>query len=322
MNTRAVKADRQIGFPAPRVTVVVPVYNGEAYLAEALDGALAQSFRSFEIVVVNDGSTDSSGEIANAYAGRHPELVRVIDQTNAGLPAARNRALEAGRGSHFALLDADDVWYADHLQRAMDAFDVDPELALVHANICRIDSHGAALSVPFRLWRKQTDPYLALALRREHVSCPTAVFSRQCIDTLGGFDLGFTGLGCEDRDLWLRIAAQFRIHYIDAITAKYRIHAGSMSTSRERMGAARERLLGKLVMSPRGEGLQTHIRAMILSDLGLEFGLEGRRLKAIDAQLRALWMRPQTLLIWRRLLRQGWQSVLPARAPLSAGAGR
>lgn len=287
----------------PRVSVVIPVYNARPYLAQAIDSALAQRYRSFEIVVVNDGSTDGSGELAHAYARRIGRRLRVIDQPNQGLPAARNTAICAARGAYFALLDADDVWLPQHLQRAMDAFEADPDLGLVHSNIRRIDSQGRDLGVPNRLWRRGMDAFDSIALRREHVACPTAVFSRFAVETVGGFDPQFTGLGCEDRDLWLRIAERFRVRYLDEVTACYRILPGSMSRNRSRMAAARRRLLCKLSLTPRGAPLCNELEAMLESDLGLELLDEGRLLQAVAAQVRAVRRQPSTGLLWRRLLR-------------------
>src|SRR5690606_35533615 len=100
-----------------------------------LDSALAQTYDAFEVVVVNDGSTDRSSEIAHAYAERSDGRIRVVDQPNAGLPAARNAAIAAARGDFFALLDADDLWLPRHLERSVAALDADPSVGLVHGNV-------------------------------------------------------------------------------------------------------------------------------------------------------------------------------------------
>lgn len=304
----------------PRVSVLMPVYNGSAYLALALDSALAQNYRDFEIVLVDDGSTDTSGAIAARYQALNPEHLRVISQSNAGLPAARNLAMAAARGDYFALLDADDIWLPQHLQRAMDAFDEDPDLGLVHANICRIDAAGRSLGIPKRRWSREPDAYRALALRREHFACPTAVYARHCVDVVGGFDLQYTGLGCEDRDLWLRIAERYRCHYIDTVGAHYRVHPDGMSRQREKMAAARLRLLNKVAHSYRGADLYAPMLAMIRSDLGLELIDEGRWLAAMRVQFLALRTDPRSVLIWRRLLRSALQPVLARPAALTTGA--
>src|SRR5690606_14482387 len=146
------------------------------------DSALSQSYRSFEVIVVDDGSTDATGAIARSYAYRSNGRVRLVRQANAGLPAARNAAIAVARGEFFALLDSDDVWMPNHLAHAVAALDADPTVGLVHANIERMDAHGCGLGVPPRFWNLKPDAYAAIALRHEHVSCPTAVFRRACVD--------------------------------------------------------------------------------------------------------------------------------------------
>jgi glycosyltransferase involved in cell wall biosynthesis len=288
---------------APLVSVIMPVFNGERWLGAALDSALAQSFRSFEIVVVNDGSTDTSLPIAQERAERAPGMIRIINQPNAGLPAARNSALAQARGQYLALLDADDLWRSDHLERIMTEFERDPDLGLVHANIERIDADGRRIDIPRRCWSQLADAFEALALRLEHVSCPTAVFSRVAVETVGGFDPDFTGLGCEDRDLWLRIATRFRIHYLDRVTASYRVHRASMSANRDRMARARQLLIVKLTRSSRGARLLSRMEAMLASDLGLEYLEQAQHRQAISHQWAALRLEPTDPLIRRRLAR-------------------
>ena len=149
------------------------------------------------------------------------------------------------------------------------------------------------------------------------MACPTAVFSREALRQVGGFDPQFTHLGCEDRDLWLRIAERFRIRYLDVVTADYRVHAKSMSRNRERMARARQRLLCKLALSPRGKPLYAQAQAMVESDLGLEYLAEGRVREAIAAQCRAITTHPRAVLPWRRLVRtliDAPAHALPVRA--------
>lgn len=306
----------------PRVSVLVPAYNAQAWLAEALDSALAQSYRSFEVIVVDDGSTDATAAIARSYGYRSNGRVRLVRQPNAGLPAARNAAIAVARGEFFALLDSDDVWLPNHLAHAVAALDADPSVGLVHANIERMDGEGRALGVPPRFWRQQSDAYAAIALRHEHVSCPTAVFRRACIDEVGAFDLRFTGLGCEDRDLWLRIAERWPLRFLDGVSARYRIHGKNMSGNRERMATARRALVEKMGQSQRGAALARHAAAMVDSDLGHELLASGDCSGALRAQLRALRTRPLTILAWRRLLRAAAATAgtpIPGRTALAGG---
>ncbi len=302
----------------PIVSAITPVYNGAPWLGEALDSALAQTYDALEIIVVNDGSTDDSLAIAQERAGRSNGRIRVIDQANAGLPAARNVALGCARGDYFALLDADDTWFPHHIARAVRAFERDPDLGLVHANIEQMDQRGRTILVRTRQWHHHHDAFEAIALRHEHVSCPTAVFSREAINTVGPFDTDFTGLGCEDRDLWLRIAARFRIAYLDHVAARYRVHPTSMSAQHERMDKARRQLIAKLASSVRGRELVAGMEAMVESDIGLGFLDGGHCAKALWQQWQALRLDPASRVIQRRLIR----ALLHACAAVPTAPGR
>ena len=110
----------------PLVSCIVPVFNGERYLAEALDSILAQTWRPVEVIVVDDGSTDGTAHIAAGYGAE----VSYIHQANAGPAAARNRGLDAARGEFIAFLDADDLWHKEKLARQMARFEARPELEL------------------------------------------------------------------------------------------------------------------------------------------------------------------------------------------------
>ena len=118
------------------VSVVVPVYNCERYLAEALDSILAQTYRPIEVVVVDDGSTDGSGEAAK----RLGPTVLYCWQQHAGASAARNRGVDLAKGSIFGFLDADDLWLETKLALQMAAFDTDPELDMVFGHVQQFPS--------------------------------------------------------------------------------------------------------------------------------------------------------------------------------------
>lgn len=110
------------------VSVIIPVFNGEGFLGEAIASALSQTYRPIEIVVVDDGSTDRSGDVAKGFG--QPE-VRYYYQPNSGIGAARNQGTNLARGSYFAFLDHDDIWLPDKLTLQMAAFDDDPGLDMI-----------------------------------------------------------------------------------------------------------------------------------------------------------------------------------------------
>lgn len=231
----------------PLVSAIIPAYNAQDYLKTAINSAFEQSYPNIEIIVVNDGSTDSTGTIADAFASKFPGKVKVVHQENGGLCAARNSAIRHAKGEFFALLDADDEWLPHHIQSSVDAFARHPMAALVHSNVELMDRSGKGLGTPENKWQGASDanPWLEIFLRREHVLCPTAVFKRHSTDDQNYFDAHFNRLGCEDRDLWLRIASNYDLVYLDNVHARYRLHAGNMSKQSHKMLEARLRLIAK-----------------------------------------------------------------------------
>jgi glycosyltransferase involved in cell wall biosynthesis len=278
----------------PLVSAIVPLYNAERFLVQTLDSALSQTLRDLEIIVVDDGSTDGSAALADGYAERHPDVVRVIHQPNQGLCHARNAALAIARGEYLALLDADDIWLPHHLAACVAELERHPEVALVHADIERIDSDGRSLGCSERYWDQyDSDAFVALFLRREHVCCPTAVFRRDAVERVGNFDVQFNRLGCEDRDLWLRISATSQIVYLDDVHARYRLHGANMSTNFDKMLKARVKLVDKFGANGRGAPLRRRALAAAHCNLGDELMDASRRGAAFGAYARACVLRPE-----------------------------
>ena len=117
----------------PLISCIIPVFNGERYLGEALDSILAQTYRPIEIIVIDDGSTDGTGELIARYGDR----IRYFRQNNEGAPTARNAGLSAARGAFVAFLDSDDLWHPEKLERQMARFEARPELDLCVTNLQR-----------------------------------------------------------------------------------------------------------------------------------------------------------------------------------------
>ena len=113
----------------PLVSCIVPVFNGERYLAEALDSILAQTYRPVDLIVVDDGSTDGTAQVAAGYG----ERITYLYQENSGPAAARNKGIDAAQGEFVAFLDADDVWHEEKLARQMVRFDARRELGVCSA---------------------------------------------------------------------------------------------------------------------------------------------------------------------------------------------
>src|SRR5215467_15785951 len=173
----------------PRVSAIIPAYNAARYLPQAIESVFAQTYTDWEIVLVDDGSTDDTRAVVRSYLDRAPGRFRYIYQDNHGLPAARNEAIRNARGELLALLDADDIWMPDRLMHSIAAFESDSEIGLVHGRVTRIDSEGRVIDVP-PADRRYLEGHIAhyIYTRRAHIQCPTATFRRECVDALGGFD--------------------------------------------------------------------------------------------------------------------------------------
>lgn len=215
----------------PAVSVIMPAYNVAPYIGDAIESVLAQTCTDFELIVVNDGSTDATGAIAGGYAsdGR----VRVVHQANGGISAARNHGLRLARGEVFAILDSDDVWEPGYLSAQMRILEERPEVDIVTGNAWFLGSslHGQ-LARPYPDPRPQ--PSLAGILADETAIFIMSVFRRRVFERIGPFDE--TLRTNEDYDYWLRAAcAGFVFHRNDQPLGFYRRRDDSLSASELRM---------------------------------------------------------------------------------------
>jgi glycosyltransferase involved in cell wall biosynthesis len=295
----------------PKVSAIIPVYNGERYLRQAVESALTQNYTDVEIIVVNDGSTDESGQIANELAIEFPQQVKTVHQANSGLVGARNTAIAHATGELFALLDSDDIWLPNHISESVAVFEKERAVGLVHANIILINSNGHVLHTPNnRRWSTgQQEAWQQIFLRNEHVSCATAVFRRSVIERIGGFDTDFNRLGCEDRDMWLRISAVSNVHYIDAVHAKYRIHESNMSKGIDKMHQARMKLINK----HGSESIKNNVIRQAYAAVWREnsesyIGIGDFRRSATSA-IRAVQSNPSDIRNWKQLAKVGQSPI-------------
>lgn len=220
-----------------RVAVIIPAYNAASYLAEAIDSVLAQTYQDWELIVVDDGSSDDTRSIVEKYQPVFAGKVRYIYQDNQGLPGARNTGIRSSSSEFIALLDADDTWLPERLQRGVAVMDLQPDVGLVHARIARIDARGNLLDKPV-CNPKYLSGHIAhhIYTRRAHIMCPTVLLRSRCLWEVGEFDRYMRAT--EDRDLWFRIASRYPFAFIDEILAHYRLSPGSMSRDLDRMSTA------------------------------------------------------------------------------------
>ena len=198
----------------PRVSVIIPVYNGERYFARTIESVLAQTYSAKEIVIVDDGSRDTSQEVIARYL--HHSNVHLVTQKNAGVAAARNTGISAAAGEYIALVDQDDLWLPDKLARQVEYLDAHPEIALVHSNIHFIDEAGERIPDPEWAWVAPTFGQVLPELVKQNSICTCTVLLRKSVlEQVGLFRQELAP--ADDWDLWLRIAAKHPIGFVGAV---------------------------------------------------------------------------------------------------------
>ena len=207
---------------SPLVSVIIPCFNQGQFLADAIDSVLAQTYRSIEIIVVDDGSSDDTA----AVAARYP-VVRYVRQQNGGAPLARNRGLAESGGALVVFLDADDRLLPEAVVAGVDALRAHPEWAFATGHVLLIDRNGAPAGVPAQS-HAAGDQFVAL-LRSNYIWTPGAVlYQRWALDEAGGFDPA--ALASADYDLNIRIAGRHPVGCHHRIVLEYRQHGANMST--------------------------------------------------------------------------------------------
>ncbi|MEW6285732.1 MAG: glycosyltransferase [Chloroflexota bacterium] len=224
----------------PLVSVIIPNYNHARFLGGAIRSVLEQTYRPVEIIVVDDGSTDNSAEVAAAFG----DQIRYIYQTNAGLSAARNTGLRAAQGELIGVLDADDMYEPNFLETLVAALQADPEADGVYCGYRFVDEANNPLP---QIENRPVPPgELYTALLDGNFFVPESVFLRRRVyDDVGFFDESLRA--CEDWDVWLRAAKKYRLIHSPHILTRHRVLAGSMSTDPLRMLTARLAVLKKHV---------------------------------------------------------------------------
>jgi glycosyltransferase involved in cell wall biosynthesis len=208
------------------VSIIIPCYNSEIYLHDAIESALAQSYQCIEVIVVDDGSTDRSSEIAQRYP------VRYLHQENRGVSSARNLGVQRSRGASIVFLDADDRLKRDGIEAGVRALAEHPECAVAVGDHVFVSAEGSFLASS----RKEilsAFHYEALLTSNFIEMTSSVLFRRSVLDEVGGFNTDLKA--AEDYDLYLRIVRDHPICCHSAIVAEYRIHDTNASRNPELM---------------------------------------------------------------------------------------
>jgi glycosyltransferase involved in cell wall biosynthesis len=221
----------------PLVSVVIPAYNAEAFIGATLDSALQQTHRAIEVIVVDDGSSDGTAALVEAYA-RRDSRVRLVRQQNAGVAAARNRGIADARGDFVAPLDADDLWEPTKIERQVARMlEAGSDVGIVYCWWLLIDRDGAILDSSPQ-WQVEGRAVDALLQVNFAGNASVPLFRRQALVEVGGYDASLRARGAqgfEDWDVALKVAEQWNVAVVPAVLVGYRRQDSGMSASTDRM---------------------------------------------------------------------------------------
>ncbi len=262
---------------SPKVSVIIPTYNHGRFIGEALESVLAQRYQDFEVIVVDDGSTDGTRALVAAYAPR----IRYHFQPHAGAASARNTGLRMSSAPYVAFLDSDDTWAPEKLALQVVYLDAHPQFGAVFTSYLVTDEEGKPLGVEPRRFPYTQSPFENLLIW-PYGSMHVAVVRRACLERVGGFDE--TLAIAEDWDLWLRVSQQCGLANLDQPLATYRQSAGSTSrgTQRQQAPAMFRRVVDKVFADParlqhlsRGEVNRLQRRAYASLEITVALMLQG-----------------------------------------------
>lgn len=225
----------------PLVSIIIPTYNRSKLLNRALASVFKQTYKNFEIIVVDDGSTDQT-----VHQLEHGPHLTLIHKENQGVSKARNTGLEHAKGELIAFLDSDDEWMPQKLEQQVKFFDKNPEAMI--AQMDEIWIRDGKRVNPMKKHEKRGGSIFKECLPLCVVSPSAVMMRKKLFDEIGTFDESFPA--CEDYDLWLRVAARFPIHFIEEkLVIKYGGHADQLSRTVENLDKYRIEALAKILKS-------------------------------------------------------------------------
>lgn len=223
--------EKMRGVHKPSVSVVMPVYNSERYLSKAIESILNQTFRDFEFLIFDDGSTDDSRRIIDHYAGIDSRIIPYHSDFNTGYVSLLNKGTKLARGYLIARMDSDDMSLPHRLQVQKDFLDNHPSVGVVGSSSIRIDESDRELGISMRM----EDPAFLywLSFFSNPLSHPTVMYRKEIFNTIEGYDE--SKMPAEDYDLWTRLIPLWKLSNVRDPLLKYREHARSVSSTKREL---------------------------------------------------------------------------------------
>jgi len=234
-----------------QVTVIIPTFNSAQFLTAAVDSVLAQTFKDFEIIVVDDGSTDNTEDVLKSYGDK----VRYIKQKNQGVSVARNTGIKNSSAKYAAFLDSDDVWMPAKLEKQINALENNPKSKACYTEYISVSEDMKPQEL--KRLRAENSVLNDLLLRGNVIGPPSTILcERELFEELGGFDSGLSLSA--DWDMWIRLACVTELTFLKEPLIKYRLHGSNMSKNVKLLEDDTVRMLEKAFAI---ESLSSELRA-------------------------------------------------------------
>lgn len=283
-----------------KVSVILPTYNRGKYVVEAVESVLRQTYNNYEIIIVDDGSTDTTEDILKRFV-KNNNNIQYIKQSNKGHAGARNTGLLAASGDLIAFIDSDDIWLPEKLEEQVKECEKDPDVNLVYCNVYGFSEHKKPEVRDPQLTEDQLKDYSGyifdnLFYRKIIITTTTVLIRKKCIDSVGMFDENLTRCGSEDRDLFLRILWKSKAKYINKPLVLSRILSGSAGDNYQRMIKGQEYVYEKIT---RMYGLPAKAKDVVMSKVYQEwsrsFYSKGIFWDGLNNQLKAIIANPSDI---------------------------
>lgn len=212
----------------PLVSIIIPSFNMSALAVRAVESVLDQTYKNIEVIVVDDGSTDDTRQCLKIFGDK----IRYVYKSNGGVCSARNVGLKMAQGKFIGLLDSDDTYMPEKVERCLDFLLKHADYGFVHTDTYLVDSKGRVIEQYQNPKSRMTGEITDTLLMGNFIANPTNFFRRECYERCGGYEESLFPPG--DWDLWLRIASQFKVGYIDQPLSKYSVLSNSCFNDLER----------------------------------------------------------------------------------------
>jgi len=214
----------------PKISVIMPTYNGGKYIRRAIDSVLGQSFKDFEIIVINDGSTDDTEQVLQEYIGRDSRVNYFDNKNNLGIQKTLNRGLKESKGKYIARIDDDDEWIdKEKLKRQIEFLENNPGYVLVGTGATVVDEKGLEL---FRYLLPESDYEIRKKILRRNCFVHSSVlFKRESVLEIGGYSENKEVKHIEDYDLWLKLGTVGKVANLPIYGIKFMITEGGISSN-------------------------------------------------------------------------------------------